>query len=177
MSEIEHLLTKTRDAAAGGINMLSTGEALAAALVLNRSDWLANLGYTIPQALDRIGPEWAALVPVAAKMIDQANATLAVVAKTARDESALSTLSAADGDVDVIADLITYGNAPGYRDVSFTIDVRRFGAPTKHRLCVQVGAQDGETMARHLIEVHRLAWSDRGPIDIKPGEQRPRWID
>ena len=177
MSGIGHLLMKTRDAAAGGVNMFSTGEALAAALVLNRSDWLTDLGYTIPQALDRIGPEWAALIPAAAKMIDQANATLAVVAKTARDESALSNLSAAEIEVDVIADLITYGDAPGYRDVSFTVDVRRHGEPTKHRLRVQVGAQDGETMARHLIEVHRRAWSDRGPIDAKPGEQRPRWID
>ncbi|NIJ88345.1 hypothetical protein FHR49_001109 [Xanthomonas campestris] len=33
---------------------LSTGEALTAALVLNRHDWLAEMGYTIAQALDRI---------------------------------------------------------------------------------------------------------------------------
>ena len=33
---------------------LSTGEALTAALVLNRHDWLAYMGYTVAQALDRI---------------------------------------------------------------------------------------------------------------------------
>ncbi|MCC5043160.1 MULTISPECIES: hypothetical protein [Xanthomonas] len=33
---------------------LSTGEALTAALVLNRHDWLADMGYTAAQALDRI---------------------------------------------------------------------------------------------------------------------------
>jgi len=33
---------------------LSTGESLTAALVLNRHDWLADMGYTIAQALDRI---------------------------------------------------------------------------------------------------------------------------
>ncbi|MCL1523201.1 hypothetical protein [Xanthomonas nasturtii] len=33
---------------------LSTGEALTAALVLNRADWLAEMDYTIAQALDRI---------------------------------------------------------------------------------------------------------------------------
>ncbi|MCC4622219.1 hypothetical protein LL965_19990 [Xanthomonas cassavae CFBP 4642] len=33
---------------------LSTGEALTAALVLNRADWLAEMDYTIVQALDRI---------------------------------------------------------------------------------------------------------------------------
>ena len=33
---------------------LSMGEALTAALVLNRHDWLADMGYTVAQALDRI---------------------------------------------------------------------------------------------------------------------------
>ncbi|CAD0325737.1 MULTISPECIES: hypothetical protein [Xanthomonas] len=33
---------------------LSTGEALTAALVLNRADWLAEMDYTIAEALDRI---------------------------------------------------------------------------------------------------------------------------
>lgn len=47
-----HLMQKVRDAASGGINAMSLGEALAAALVLNRSDWLAQMGYT-PRAGDR----------------------------------------------------------------------------------------------------------------------------
>ncbi|MFL0336861.1 hypothetical protein [Stenotrophomonas maltophilia] len=38
----------------GDTGPLSTGEALTAALVLNRCDWLAEMGYTIAQALDRI---------------------------------------------------------------------------------------------------------------------------
>ncbi|HYG06880.1 MAG TPA: hypothetical protein VD865_10800 [Stenotrophomonas sp.] len=33
---------------------LSTGEALTAALVLNRHDWLADMGFTVAQAIDRI---------------------------------------------------------------------------------------------------------------------------
>ncbi|CAE6737875.1 hypothetical protein QSH39_015980 [Xanthomonas arboricola pv. corylina] len=37
-----------------GPGPLSTGEALTAALVLNRHDWLADMDYTIAQALDRI---------------------------------------------------------------------------------------------------------------------------
>ena len=37
-----------------GPGPLSTGEALTAALVLNRADWLAEMDYTIAQALDRI---------------------------------------------------------------------------------------------------------------------------
>ncbi|MCC4602912.1 hypothetical protein [Xanthomonas campestris] len=38
----------------GGPGPLSTGEAITAALVLNRADWLAEMDYTIAQALDRI---------------------------------------------------------------------------------------------------------------------------
>jgi hypothetical protein len=38
----------------GGAGPLSTGEALTAALVLNRADWLAEMDYTIAEALDRI---------------------------------------------------------------------------------------------------------------------------
>lgn len=38
----------------GQPGLLSTGESLTAALVLNRHDWLAEMGYTIAQALDRI---------------------------------------------------------------------------------------------------------------------------
>jgi hypothetical protein len=34
-ADLAHILAKSRDAAAGGIGALSTGEALAAALVLN----------------------------------------------------------------------------------------------------------------------------------------------
>jgi hypothetical protein len=52
-------LTRTiavaRDALAyGGPGPLSTGEALTAALVLNRYDWLKEMDYTIAEALDRI---------------------------------------------------------------------------------------------------------------------------
>ncbi|KGU42927.1 hypothetical protein [Xanthomonas citri] len=50
--------------------MLSTGEKLAAALALNRFDWLAKMDYTIAEAIERIGPQWAALIPDAAKLLD-----------------------------------------------------------------------------------------------------------
>lgn len=63
--EYLHLLGKARDAARGGRpawSVQSTGEKLAVALALNRADWLASLNYTIPEALDRIGPSWAGLL-------------------------------------------------------------------------------------------------------------------
>lgn len=57
------ILSKIRDAKNRNLGMLSTGEALIAALVLNRNDWLSDMGYTVAQALERIGPSWAARIP------------------------------------------------------------------------------------------------------------------
>lgn len=92
MSDLEHIVMKSRDAAAGGRGVLSTGEALAAALVLNRPDWLAEMGYTIAEALQRIGPEWVALIPQAAKALERANESLAEAARTSRQEAALKSM-------------------------------------------------------------------------------------
>jgi hypothetical protein len=62
-AEFEHILSKARAAQAGGRGALSTGEAIVAALVLNRPGWLLEMNYTIAEAIERIGPEWARLVP------------------------------------------------------------------------------------------------------------------
>lgn len=67
--ELRHLLQKCRDAAAGGWSVQSTGEKLAAALVLNRPDWLASMDYTIAEAIERVGPAWIALVPQVARTL------------------------------------------------------------------------------------------------------------
>ena len=45
--------------------MQSTGEKLASALVLNRPDWIAEMNYTLAEAIDRLEPEWLALIPTA----------------------------------------------------------------------------------------------------------------
>jgi hypothetical protein len=60
---MQSILSKIRDAANGNFGTLSTGEALIAALVLNRNDWLNDMGYTVAQALERIGPNWSARIP------------------------------------------------------------------------------------------------------------------
>jgi len=52
---LQRIVEVARSAARmGNPGPLSTGEALTAALVLNRADWLADMDYTIAQALDRI---------------------------------------------------------------------------------------------------------------------------
>ncbi|RUV66769.1 hypothetical protein EOA50_30060, partial [Mesorhizobium sp. M1A.F.Ca.IN.020.30.1.1] len=46
---LQHIIAKARDAKHGGFGVLSTGEKLAAALVLNRPDWLAEMNYTLTE--------------------------------------------------------------------------------------------------------------------------------
>lgn len=69
--ELAHMLRKCREARDGDWHVLSTGERIAAALVLNRPGWLAEMKYTLAEAIDRLGPEWLALVPVVARMLEE----------------------------------------------------------------------------------------------------------
>ena len=70
--EYEHLCRKSRDAKRGGHDawgVQSTGEKVAVALVLNRADWLAEIDYTIPEAIERSGAEWVAIIPQVARQL------------------------------------------------------------------------------------------------------------
>lgn len=61
-----HLLGKVRDAKQGGLYAwegFSTGEKLAVALVLNKSEWIGLIDYTLAEAIDRLEPEWLAAIP------------------------------------------------------------------------------------------------------------------
>ena len=69
-NEYRKLFGKARDAMLGGRdawNVMSTGEKVAVALVLNRPEWLSDFGYSIPEAIDRTGPEWVSLIPKVAR--------------------------------------------------------------------------------------------------------------
>lgn len=39
------------------------------ALVLNRADWLAEMDYTIPEAIERSGSEWVSVIPQVARQL------------------------------------------------------------------------------------------------------------
>jgi hypothetical protein len=68
--QYRHLINKSRDAKHGGRDswgVMSTGEKVAVALVLNRADWLAEVGYTLAEAIDRSGTAWVALIPKVAR--------------------------------------------------------------------------------------------------------------
>ena len=70
----EHLLRKSRDARRGGHDawrVQSTGEKVAVALVLNRADWLAEIDYTIPEAIERSGADWVTVIPRVARQLGE----------------------------------------------------------------------------------------------------------
>jgi len=68
MSALAQLLRVAREHGDGGF---STSEQLfAATLVFNRADQLAELGFTIAAALERLGPDWgAAEIPAAPRTL------------------------------------------------------------------------------------------------------------
>ncbi|MBT0962997.1 hypothetical protein [Denitromonas iodatirespirans] len=175
MNELEHMVGKAQQAARGGFGGLSTGEKLAAALILNRPDWLEEMNYTIAEAIDRIGPEWLSLLPAAARTVAESTEVISKVAQGAKSEEVLARYTSED-KIDVGSELVTYGETPGYRDVSLTFDIWRLGAMTKHRICLRLSPTDGETVSQHILEVHRHAWKRGTPLDMKPGEIRPAWI-
>lgn len=66
---LKQIIDKSRTAKRGHFGVLSTGEKLAAALVLNRADLLAEAGYSMAEAIDRVGPDWLARIPEAARQL------------------------------------------------------------------------------------------------------------
>lgn len=74
------------------------------------------------------------------------------------------------------ATLHTYGEAPGYRDVSVYV---RLGEKGNTEVRLRLTPDDGETLMLHIARVHAFTWSDpvRGPLDKKVDERRPLWLD
>jgi hypothetical protein len=73
MSASVQFLKKALLAAELGIQVwrpMSTGEKVSVALALNRQDWLLDMGYSIPEAIDRAG-DWVPLVPYVAREVSE----------------------------------------------------------------------------------------------------------
>ncbi|MEY2170709.1 MULTISPECIES: DUF7673 family protein [unclassified Rhodanobacter] len=82
------------------------------------------------------------------------------------------------GRVDMLATLVTYGSAPGYRDANLVFDLKPLhGGAAPFRADLQIRPQDAESIVRHLRDVHELAWRNGAPLDAEPGEKRPAWIN
>jgi hypothetical protein len=83
---------------------------------------------------------------------------------------------------EVSAKLVTCGNAPGYRDVSLTLDCEVIGERDRVgvvRLDVRLGPKDAVSVMQHVREVNVFAWRqpDRAPLDAQPGERKPSWLE
>lgn len=186
MPNFDHMLRVSLHAATHGPGVLSTGERLAAALVLNRPDWLAKQGYSIPDALSRIGADWANLIPKVADAVirelsKRADAK-AIVEEGLRISSAFGAHGDGDGGdgepptVDFTANLRTYGSAPGYRDVTLVFDLVRAGHQAPLQAALRISADDSISILEHINQVHALAWSKGQPIDATDGESKPCWV-
>lgn len=66
---LQQIIDKSRAARDGRFSVLSTGEKLAAALVLNRPDLLARVDYTMAEAIERVGQDWLQRIPEAARQL------------------------------------------------------------------------------------------------------------
>jgi len=81
---------------------------------------------------------------------------------------------------DLSARLVSYADAPGYRDVSLRFECEEVppkeGGP-KINLQLHVDARSAADIADHVMRVHRFAWSRSGgrPLDARDGEVPPRW--
>jgi hypothetical protein len=156
------------------------GERLVAALVLDRSDWLREAGYTLAQAIERVGPEWLAQVPTAAQQLRRELATIADALLDASELEAQEALLSNGSEQHLSTKLLTYGSAPGYRTPSLIFELQPVGSTRVFRAHVNLRAEDCEAIVRHIVDVHAFAWDhrpDRGPLDRRPGEARPCWID
>lgn len=181
----EQALAKVLDAATAGNEgpgPLSTGEALMAALALNRPDWLARMGYTIVEAMERIGDEWLALLPRVAREVLQHQAAGEEAKRVAEEALAITQAAAAGGGnreepVRFAAKLVTTGSAPGYRDASLTFELQSHHMKRPLLAELRLRPQDGESIFLHIWDVHKLAWQGHPPLDVGEAERRPRWLD
>ncbi|MCK7552787.1 hypothetical protein [Marinobacter goseongensis] len=184
MDNLTQMVSSALAAARKGYGTLSTGEALAAALILNDHAVLADRGMTIPEALDRIGPDWSALIPEASKRVaaqlDDVEQTRRQVKKQEADQRFVD--FAEDGEpVELEAKFITYGEAPGYRDAYLTLKLVPLGSemdgPKTVTATVRLDAIDSAKVAQSIIDIHQLAWrAGHRPIDANETETRPGWL-
>lgn len=181
MEVVDQIVKLATFASKQGYGVLSTGEKLAVALVLNRPDWLAEMDYTLAEAIDRVGGEWLAAIPAAARAFERQRNDAAYAAADKARQLTLEQLQGQGergGEIDFAAELVTYGSAPGYRDATLVFDLRPIGAnQASLRASLRVRPDDAEPIVRHLRDVHAFAWSrPHAPLDVQPGESRPSWI-
>lgn len=73
--------------------------------------------------------------------------------------------------------LVTWGFAPGYRDISMTVALND-GSQNKRQIELHFDTAQAAEILRALWEVHECAWRlADGPIDKQPHELRPDFVN
>jgi len=189
MSGLDHAFVKVLDAVHGGISSQSTGEQLMAALCLNRADWFQEMNYTIAEALERVGDEWGHGPRGCAESPKRARTRGRGGGGCQRSRCG-RTISGTWGDrrrsragrcaarADFLrcnVGALRLGGAwlPGHGD-----GFRPSHRERPLRVEMRLSAHDGDRVGEHLRRIHRDAWEREGrsPLDVQPGEVRPRWI-
>jgi hypothetical protein len=88
------------------------------------------------------------------------------------------TLLVTDEPPRIQAKVITYGNAPGYRDFSVTIEITDpWNGGRTRQIELALSADDSTSICRAMLRTQSLAWHRDRPLDALPHEQkRPTWI-
>jgi hypothetical protein len=68
-TELNTMVAVARQAQQGGFSALSISQKLTAAFVLIRPDWLADMNFTLSEAIEHLGSRWLALIPAAAHLL------------------------------------------------------------------------------------------------------------
>lgn len=83
------------------------------------------------------------------------------------------TITLRDGEF-VRSRLVTYGSAPGYRDISIVLAI---GEEPAINVDLNLRKDDAVRLMEHTQSVNSFAWREaKGPIDRREGEARPAWV-
>jgi hypothetical protein len=136
------------------------------------------MGYSIAQAVERVGLDWLEHVPEVERRVRNHSEAVSQVLYEASLQEAQSALFSGGPLQHLATTLVTIGSAPGYRNPSLVFDLRPIGSDRSFRAYLTLRNEDCESIVRHIVDVHAFAWEccpERGPIDRRPGEERPTW--
>lgn len=68
--------------------------------------------------------------------------------------------------------ILTVSNAPGYRDITITMELHR--GTLREEVRIVLPPADALLLLGELVQIQRAAWANgRRPLDVAPGELRP----
>jgi hypothetical protein len=192
--QYKRFLSKAQDAAQFGKEAWegqSTGEKLAVAPAMNCPEWIAEMGDSMAEAIERIGPTWLGYAPKIAKQIVINYEDLSELAnkdedmreavRQTKDEKLAKEATVEPNSVlDFFTKLVFCNSAYGTREADLVFDLENVSLCSRHtiRANLRLRPEDGETIVKHITEVHREAWreEENKPADARLGETRPSRI-